>query len=126
MTEPVYDEDAVNLGYLKKRLNVVLWENTDLSSFISQDIPIDEYDYYIIFAYRNPSQDKRTISTIVEKEHAAEIQYHDYYNSNVRSFTRLVSIPQDMAKISFGNCTINGTTNNAILIPYKIVGCKYN
>ena len=124
--EPVYDEDFVNLGYLNKHYNSkVLYDNEDLTSFNAQSIDIEPYDYYMVMAFRNPTADTREITTIIEKNKDAEILYTDYYNSTVRAFTRSMAVSEDGKQITFGNCSVNGTTNNGLLIPYIIIGFKY-
>lgn len=105
-----------------------LWENTNTNpnSFASQEITLNSnnYDYVIIYAYRNASGDTvRTVSAVVEKGKSGDLIYSDYLGGNTRAWMRKVSIND--AKVEFEDCTINGSTNNQCLVPYKIVGCNY-
>lgn len=107
--------------FLKK----VLWEN-DSSNFGAQTIELnsDDYDYVIIYAYRNASGDKvRTVSIVIEKGKSAELVYSDYFGNAVRAWTRKAEVNNNA--VAFTDGTINGSVTNTCLVPYKIVGCKY-
>ena len=104
----------------------VLWTNTSqYIEFPPQAIALssDDYDYLIILVYRNPSQETTLLNLIAEKNLDAEISYGDCFNGEVRNFNRKLSISDN--NITFKDCFINGTINNGILIPYKIIGGKY-
>lgn len=110
----------------------VLWTDPNIFSptFPAQTVTLNstDFDYIIVYSYRNIQQDSRIITTMIEKTHSAEILYMDYYSNQVRVFSRLVEFPSTTSpqdSVTFSDCTINGTTNNAILKPYKIIGFKY-
>ena len=67
--------------------------------------------------------DKRTITCLVEKNNGGEISYSDYMGE-IRTWNRRFVIFDDK-NITFNDATINQNTNNILLIPYKIIGCKY-
>lgn len=106
----------------------VLWENiSSLTTFNAQNITLSsgEYDYLIIYAYRNyAGSAKKSLSVVVERNKSIEINYCDYFDGRTRAWSRLIEIG-DGVNISIGNATIEGSTSNNVLIPYKIIGCKY-
>ena len=123
--------NASNLNQLQDNIEdafkaKVLWENQTLRSFNPQTINLssNDYDFLIIYIFRNPTLDLKTLTTRIEKNKQGEILYTDYFSNEVRVFSRVATVGTNT--ITFDDCFINGTANNAILIPYKIVGCKYN
>lgn len=109
-----------------KAYKEILWENTtNLNTFSPQEITLNssDYDYLIIYAYRNHSATNKMVSCIVEKNKIADIIYSDYFGGTQRSWQREVTVNED--KVNFGECAINGGENNTTLVPYKIMGCKY-
>lgn len=124
------DALSANQGkILKERMEKkILWENTNsLNSFDMQNITLSsgEYDYLIIYVYRNyAGNNKKSISAIVEKNKSVEINYCDYFDGRTRAWSRLIEISNNI-NVNIGNATIEGSTTNNTLVPYKIVGCKY-
>lgn len=107
----------------------ILWQNDMASTkFAAQTIQLasDDYDYLVIFSYRNANLNlNRTISTTVEKNKHADLNYADYLNIT-RNWNRKVEASGKSVK--FSDAEINGevsTLNNGVLVPYKIVGFKY-
>lgn len=114
---------------LKERIEKnTLWENTNsLESFNGQNITLSSsnYDYLIVYAYRNyAGSTKKSISCIVEKNKAVELIYFDLFNGEIRAWSRQIEVNSDV-HISIGKATINGSESNNVLVPYKIIGCKY-
>lgn len=111
---------------IEKAYKSVLWENTtNLNSFSSQEVTLEssDYDYLIIHAYRNHSQNDKTVSCVVEKNKIADIIYCDYFGGTQRSWQREVTVNEN--KVNFGGCFMDGSSSDDLLIPYKIIGCKY-
>ena len=105
-----------------------LWTNpSPTSAFASKTITLNEsdFDYLIIFLYRNTSIsiDTETMSTLVEKNKRTYAIFADYIESSPRIWNRLITVNNN--KVTFAEATINGSTNNNTLVPYKILGCKY-
>lgn len=109
-----------------KFTKVKLWENSSpTNDFSSQTITLSSsnYDYLMIYYARTPSTRNEVYCAIVEKNKETELTYSDYLNET-RSWSRSVTISNNTSVV-FGNCTINGNTNNVGLVPQKIIGCKY-
>ena len=106
----------------------VLWENTkNLNSFSTQSIVLssNDYDYLIIYVYRNyTGNSKKSMSVMVEKNKSVEINYCDYFDGRTRAWSRLIEISNNI-NVSIGDSTIEGSISNNTLVPYKIIGCKY-
>ncbi len=114
---------------IKERIEKkTLWQNTNsLDSFNSQTITLSSntYDYVIVYCYRNhgyQASPNRTTSIIVEKGKTGELIHCDF-TSECRNWNRQITINGSTANIT--DATINGTVNNTVLVPYKIIGCKY-
>lgn len=107
----------------------ILWENTtNLNTFEQQEIILNssDYDYLIIHSYRNHSGNLKSVSCIVEKGKMGDLTYFDYFGNEQRSWRREFSIGEnDAKKITFYEASINNGINNNVLVPYKIMGCKY-
>ena len=102
-----------------------LWTNPSPNlQFNTQEITLNNsnFNYLIIFFYRNYASqtDTRAISVLVEKGKKSEAIYSDYFESKARVWTRQVEFNNN--KVVFSDATINGETNNFILVPYKILG----
>lgn len=124
-SEIEFDGESEEIPVGWEEVDNVLWQNSSpTSDFSGQTITLSssDYDYLIIFYYRTPASRTETFSSIIEKNQTTELLYHDYSIDTVRSWSRAVNINE--TSVVFGNCVINGETNNAGLIPYKIVGCK--
>jgi microcystin-dependent protein len=125
------ETDALSAGQGKilneRTSKKILWENTtNLNTFDAQEITLNssDYDYLIIYAYRNHTGDKKTVSCIVEKDKMCELIYFDIFGDDgVRAWRRTLEITND--KVKFEEASINGNANNNVLVPYKIIGCKY-
>lgn len=101
-----------------------LWSSSSTSRGAETlDLQDTNYDYAIIYCYRNGALDTRTESFICEKNMEIEMTYTDYYNNETRCWTRSISLNGNNATISTG--TINGTANTNALCPYRIMGFKY-
>lgn len=110
----------------EKATKKVLWENDNIIvDFAGQTITLssDDYDYLMIFYYRNPSNRVETKGAIVEKNKTTELQYFDFFSNNVRAWSRTAQV--NKSTVIFSDSTINGGIQNHTLIPYKIIGCKY-
>lgn len=108
-----------------KSIKNQLWTNPSPNlQFNPQEIALNNlnFNYLIIFFYRNYASqtDTRTISVVVEKGKKLETIYSDYFESKVRVWTRQVEFNNN--KVVFSDATINGDTNNLLLVPYKILG----
>lgn len=113
----------------EKASKKVLWENTaNLNTFEPQEITLNsrDYDCLIIYTYRNHSENLKSVSCIVEKGKMGDITYFDYFGNEQRSWRREFLIDEnDTTKITFYEASINNGINNNVLVPYKIIGCKY-
>lgn len=113
----------------EKASKKVLWENTaNLNTFEPQEITLNsrDYDCLIIYTYRNHSGNLKSVSCIVEKGKMGDITYFDYFGNEQRSWRREFLIDEnDTTKITFYEASINNGINNNVLVPYKIMGCKY-
>lgn len=113
----------------EKASKKVLWENTaNLNTFEPQEVTLNssDYDYLIIYTYRNHSGNLKSVSCIVEKGKMGDLTYFDYFGNEQRSWRREFSIDEnDNTKITFYEASINNGINNNVLVPYKIIGCKY-
>lgn len=115
-------------GIQKRTRQMEIWTNpSPTSSFASQTITLNEsdFDYLIIFAYRNISNENNsdTIFLLLEKNKRGYINHGDYFDGGPRNWNRQVTCNNN--QIIFGNATLNESTNNALLVPYKILGCNY-
>lgn len=105
-----------------------LWTNSSpSSSFASKTLNpsgLSSYSKILIIAYRNYSdnQNKRTVTTYLEKGLNGELLYTDYFDGKVRSWSREIAFNTN--GIYFGSSVINGELNNKTLVPYKIIGMK--
>lgn len=113
----------------EKASKKILWENIDsLDNFTPQEITLntDDYDYVIILAHRNHAGNPKAVSCVVEKGKMGDLTYFDYFGGTQRSWRREFAINEnDATKITFEEASINNEVNNIILVPYKIIGCKY-
>lgn len=103
-----------------------LWINSSpTASFSGQTITLssNDYDYLLIFYARTPSLRNEMYSCIVEANGTTELLHFDYFNNVARAWSRAVEVSG--TSVTFGDSTINGSTNNASLVPYKIMGGKY-
>ena len=118
---------AVNDNYSKitDLAGTELWTNSSpTSSFASQTIGITLTDYKYIEIYYSRFTGTKILCNKIPFSNSSiqtELNYSDYDNG-ARSWNRNATI--DTTGIQFGNCSINGTTTNTGLIPYKIIGYK--
>lgn len=109
-----------------KFTKVKLWENSSpTSDFSGQTITLSSsnYDYLMIYYARTPATRNEVFCNILEKNKETELLYSDFLNE-VRTWNRSAVI-RNGTSVTFGECLINGGTNNAGLVPQKIMGCKY-
>ena len=102
----------------------LLWSSTTTSRGADTlSLEDSNYDYAIIYCYRNGALDNRSMSYICEKGMEIEMTYIDYFNNAVRCWSRNISFSGSSATITTG--IINGSANTGAICPYKIVGFKY-
>ena len=105
----------------------VLWQNSSpTSEFNAQTITLSSsnYNYLMIYYARTPSTRNEVYCAIVEKNKMTELLYNDVLGGVARSWSRSVTISNNTS-IAFGDCEIQGGTNNAGLVPQKIIGGIY-
>ena len=110
-----------------KFTKVKMWENSSpTNDFNSQTITLSSsnYDYLMIYYARTPASRDEVYCAIVEKNKMTELLYNDVLGGVARSWSRSVTISNNTS-VAFGDCEIQGSTNNAGLVPQKIMGCKY-
>lgn len=104
-----------------------IWANTNpTSSFAGQDINEDlsGYSYLDIYCLRYIADDQSVLhfKVLLDSTYSTSQLFYVDYSNGVRSWNRTLSWTS--SKITFGNNTINGSTNNSGLVPYKIIGHK--
>lgn len=111
----------------KQEKGTTLWTNNNPSSAFSEqainNINLTDYQIIKIVFSRFTGNIQLTQDFVFDNSDLdCEIIYSDYDSGNVRSWNRSVTLKT--TSVEFGNCTINGTTTNTGLIPYKIIGYK--
>lgn len=104
-----------------------LWENSSpTSAFTAQTITLSssDYDYIMLYYARTPASRNEAFCIVLEKNKDTELLYSDFFNSEVRAWSRSAII-RNGTSVTFGECLINGSANNSGLVPQKIIGCKY-
>jgi len=98
-----------------------LWTNTSTATtFAGQSVQIDlsGANTVLIKFYRNKSNNDDVLSCIANVGDSSFINYSDFSGS-ARSWNRSFVISS--SDITFGDATLNGSTSNTLLIPYKVI-----
>lgn len=119
-------ENAIN-EVDTKHTKTTLWTNSSpTSEFAGQTITLSssDYDYVMLYYARTPGSRNEVFCNILEKNKDTELLYLDYFGNATRTWSRSAYI-RNGTSVTFGACTINGSTTNTGLVPQKIIGCKY-
>lgn len=105
----------------------VLWTNpSPTSTFSGQTLSIDLTNYKAldIYCLRYNATDRHILhyKILLDSSYTTSQLFYSDYDNGVRSWNRNVNWATN--SITFGNATINGSSSNGALIPYKIVGIK--
>lgn len=121
--------NAYSCDYSNKAFGgTILWTNdSPTSSFASQTISIDLSDYNTvdIYAVRFNTTGGRQLlhyKILIDVPNKNTQMFYCDYENGVRTWNR--NVDWTTSSITFGNATINGSSSNGALIPYKIVGYK--
>ena len=118
-------------GNVEVDLMTKLWENpAPTASFASQNITLDDnnYDYYVVLAYVNNSID-RTVSVVFKATDGCNIISAQGRAGGVEIYNRSIAYAgsNSIYTISDAYYAIGTTAtygNNALIIPYQILGIK--
>lgn len=111
-------------GVINAEYMTLLWENPNTTqAFVAQDITLSsaDYDFLMIFASYSTANPRIIPSSVVPKGGRVYLSF-SYYSNSIIDFKR--AIDANDTTLSIGGCDVNGSANNAFLIPIAVYGIK--